>query len=357
MSIYTSRNRTSPKARRNTDKAPTPPQRAVRNVSGTDDRNGTETGATVQSDTTSRDHAPSPKQTRAPSHPLQDLTDDLHGRSRYPITSGGFGDIWKCDLVKPDMTVQVAVKTIRAFESDDEVLMRKNSRRVRRELKVWGRLKHDTILPLWGVATDFGPYPAMICPWAENGALTGYLEREESSLSSHDKFSLLNDIALGLQYLHSKSVVHGDLTGSNVLIYSNGRACLADFGLSTIILEFVGTSYFTSSIRGNVRWVAAELCEVSEDDELSLSTECDIYSFGSITLQVLTCKVPYHNVKKDIAVLGQVIKGIKPEPPEESQIAPGHWEFMQRCWLPRASRPSVAEIVTFVACERQSVSS
>ncbi|KAG1906203.1 kinase-like protein [Suillus fuscotomentosus] len=266
------------------------------------------------------------------------------------------------------MTVQVAVKTIRAFESDDEVLVRKNSRvmwssttsrvsRVRRELKVWGRLKHDGILPLWGVATDFGPYPAMICPWAENGALTGYLEKQESSLSSHDKFYLLNDIALGLQYLHSKSVVHGDLTGSNVLIYGDGRACLADFGLSTIILEFVGTSYFTSSIHGNVRWVAAELFEVSEDNELSLSTECDIYSFGSITLQVLSCKVPYHNVKKDIAVLGQVIKGIKPEPPKKSQIGPGHWEFIQRCWLPPASRPSVAEIVTFIACERQSVSS
>ncbi|KAG2752828.1 kinase-like protein [Suillus brevipes Sb2] len=248
-------------------------------------------------------HAPfHPEKTRASSHSSQDLTNEPQGRSRYPIASGGFGDIWKCDLVKADGIVQVAVKTTRAFESDNEVLMRKNSKRVRRELKVWGRLKHDCILPLWGVATEFGPYPAM-----------------------------LNDIALGLQYLHSESVVYGDLTGSNVLIYGNGRACLADFGLSTIILEFVGTSYFTSSIRGNVRWVAAELCEVSGDEELELSAECDIYSFGSITLQVLTCKVPYYNVKKDIAVLGQVMKGMKPEPPKESQIAPGHWEFIQRC--------------------------
>ncbi|KAG2108688.1 kinase-like domain-containing protein [Suillus discolor] len=294
---------------------------------------------------------------------LEDLTNELQGRSRYPIASGGFGDIWKCDLVKPSGTVQVAVKTIRSFESDNKELTRKNGKRVRRELKVWARLKHRSILPLYGVANDFGPHPAMICPWADNGALTGFLERQQHVLSPQDKFSLLDDIALGLEYLHSESVVHELVSfithirtlQSNVLIYSNGRACLADFGLSTIILEFVGTSYFTSSIRGNVRWVAAELCEASEDDEVSLSTECDIYSFGSITLQVLTCKVPYYNVKNDILVLGQVIKGKKPEPPKESQIAPGHWEFIQRCWLPRASRPSVGEIVAFVECERQAL--
>ncbi|KAG1747993.1 kinase-like domain-containing protein [Suillus paluster] len=104
----------------------------------------------------------------------------------------------------------------------------------------------------------------MICPWAENGMLTGFLERQQDILSCQDRFSLLNDIVLGLQYLHSKSIVHGDLTGSNVLIYGNGRACLADFGLSTIILEFIGTSYFTSSIKGNIRWAAAELFEVPD---------------------------------------------------------------------------------------------
>ncbi|KAG2035172.1 kinase-like domain-containing protein [Suillus americanus] len=197
----------------------------------------------------------------------------------------------------------------------------------------------------------------MVCPWADNGALTGFLERQQEKLSSQDKFALLDDIALGLQYLHSKSVVHGDLTGSNVLIYANGRACLADFGLSTIILEFNGTSYFTNSIRGNFRWAAAELCEATEDSEVSLTTECDIYSFGSITLQILTCKVPYHNIKMEMTVLAQVMVGKKPEAPKESRIAPGHWGFIQRCWLPRASRPLVAEIVAFVGYERRALSS
>jgi serine/threonine protein kinase len=289
---------------------------------------------------------------------LKDFTNKVERRSSYPDASGGFGDIWKGVLVDDHgRIVQVAVKTIRTFESDDKEKALKKTNRVHRELKVWARLKHNSILPLWGVAKDFGPYIAMVCPWADNGTLTGFLERQQDKLSPQDKFLLLDDIALGLQYLHSKSIVHGDLTGSNVLIYANRRACLADFGLSTIIVDFEGTSYLTSSIGGNVRWVAAELCEASEDGEVSLSTECDIYSFGSIILQILTCKVPYYYVKSDRAVLGHVIMGKKPEPPKDLRIAPGHRNFIQRCWLPRASRPSVGEIVAFVEFELRALSS
>jgi len=61
-----------------------------------------------------------------------------------------------------------------------------------------------------------------------------------------------------------------------------------------MVLGFTNPSYFTSSIRGNIRWAAAELFEVPDDDDddddddtaVSLSIECDVYSFGSIALQV-----------------------------------------------------------------------
>jgi serine/threonine protein kinase len=85
------------------------------------------------------------------------------------------------------------------------------------------------------------------------------------------------------------SITHPILQ-SNVLVHGDGRACLADFGLSTMVLEFFGPSYLTSSIKGNIRWAAAELFDVPEDEDdeasASLSIECDIYSFGSIVLQV-----------------------------------------------------------------------
>jgi len=261
-------------------------------------------------------------------------------------------------LVNNNEVVQVAVKTVRTFELDDEASVQKKSRRVRRELRVWGRLKHECILPLLGVARNFGPYPAMVCPWIRDGTLTGFLVRQHDTLSSQDKFSLLNDIALGLQYLHSKSVVHGDLTGSNVLVQGNGRACLADFGLSTMVLEFISPSYLTNTIAGNIRWAAAELFDLPKDENntvVSLSVECDIYSFGSITLQVLTCEVPYYNLKKNDVVLGHVIRGMKPELPEGSHVLPLHWEFIQQCWSSRERRPTVGDIVAFVARERDAL--
>lgn len=61
----------------------------------------------------------------------------------------------------------------------------------------------------------------------------------------------------------------------------------------------------------------------------------------------MTCKVPYYDVKNNNAVLGHIARGKKPEPPKGSQVAPVHWEFIQRCWLPRASRPLIEEIVLF----------
>jgi hypothetical protein len=101
------------------------------------------------------------------------LTNELQRRSSFLATSGGFGDIWKCTLLKANGNIDVAVKTIRAFEMDNEESIQKNARGGRRELKVWGRLKHHSILLLWGVVNDF------------------VLERQQDKLSSLDMFSLV----------------------------------------------------------------------------------------------------------------------------------------------------------------------
>ena len=42
---------------------------------------------------------------------------------------------------------------------------------------MWKNLSHNNVLSLFGTTSGFGPFPAMVCPWLENGTLTSYLER------------------------------------------------------------------------------------------------------------------------------------------------------------------------------------
>ena len=62
--------------------------------------------------------------------------------------------------------------------------------RIRRELKICLRLKHPNILPVHGYTSGFGPFMAIVSPWAENGNLTTYLEREDTSLTVVKRFQI-----------------------------------------------------------------------------------------------------------------------------------------------------------------------
>ncbi|KAG1818290.1 hypothetical protein EV424DRAFT_983733 [Suillus variegatus] len=67
--------------------------------------------------------------------------------------------------------------------------------RLFREITLWFKLEHKNIVPLWGVADGFGSLPALVAPWLENGALTGYLRREHERLSYNEKFALVWSIS------------------------------------------------------------------------------------------------------------------------------------------------------------------
>jgi serine/threonine protein kinase len=74
---------------------------------------------------------------------------------------------------------------------------------------------------------------------------------------------------------------------NNVLIGSDGTAYLADFGLSGTLTQSPGMTYLAmmSHHAGALRWTAPELF-FAEDTASALTTQSDIYSFGSIMLQV-----------------------------------------------------------------------
>lgn len=64
--------------------------------------------------------------------------------------------------------------------------------RLRRELRVWQRLRHENIIPLYGICKNFGYYTSMVCPWYENGSLRSYLDVQGAEMQFSHRLKLVS---------------------------------------------------------------------------------------------------------------------------------------------------------------------
>lgn len=274
------------------------------------------------------------------------LTDMLCDIPKNATVFGSFADIRKCTLKRGEKTTLVAVKSIRP---QGDVPVQKLCEGYLRELKIWARLMQENILPLLGVAqlghTNHG-YDELVCPWMENGTLSKYLDRHPS-MALPQRLKLLCDVATGLRYLHSQHVVHGDLTNKNVLVDVNGRAVIADFGLSFQISELTGSYPVTAA----TQWMAPELMQAPYQP----SIHSDMYSFGSIMNYVISGELPFAHWHG--RAQSAFFNGDAPYTTRGNNVSEEHWKFIQRCWElfnsddGTSSRPSAEEACHFLRKE------
>ncbi|KAF9231678.1 kinase-like domain-containing protein, partial [Melanogaster broomeanus] len=162
---------------------------------------------------------------------------------------------------------------------------------LRREIKVWHNFRHPNIARLLGVTFGFGTTISTVSPWISRGPLHAYLA-ESPELSQSACFHLVNSV-LQRSYLEQ----------GNVLVDDDGRACLSDFGLCSILGGLHGGSSFVRSTcrPGAIRWAAPEL--VLNPDTVKATTASDVFSFGCIMLQILSGQVPWGKMHENAIVL------------------------------------------------------
>ncbi|KAI9568799.1 kinase-like domain-containing protein [Boletus coccyginus] len=222
---------------------------------------------------------------------------------------------------------------------------------LRRELGIWRRLSHTNIVPFLGIAYGFGMHGAMslVSLWMSNDTLQNFLAMHDDNLGVVHRLQFLLDVANGLQYLHSLSVVHGDLSCNNVLLDGDYTARLGDFGYASLVgnIPEVLTYLRRSTTRpGALRWIAPE--QIDLENTFIRTTKSDIYSFGCVGLQVLSGKQPWSEVREEAAVVLRIARGYKPGRPASRPVDDLHWELIERCWLPIEERPAAETIVTFI---------
>ncbi|KAJ7895941.1 kinase-like domain-containing protein, partial [Mycena olivaceomarginata] len=248
------------------------------------------------------------------------------------VAGGGFGDIWK-GLVGGQT---VAVKSMRQFVDDD---VKVSLKKLGREALIWRQFSHPNLLPFFGLYV-LDNRPSLISPWMDNGDLKHFLNNAPSNIN---RLALITDVALGLEYLHSNRVVHGDLKAVNILVTPSGRACIADFGLASIVDELSLKMMFSSNSgrAGTVRYQAPELLT----NERSNHFGSDVYAFACVCYEILTGKVPFFEISVEMAVAIKVTTGARPSKPKT--ISPEDiWNLVEDCWSQNADeRPTTAVIL------------
>ncbi|KAF8608901.1 kinase-like protein [Ceratobasidium sp. AG-I] len=266
-------------------------------------------------------------------HGCQDVTAllDMSTSSTWPISSGGFGDIYRVKLVD---STEVAVKTTR-IHINSSAEAKKHLKQAARELHAWAKCNHPNVLKLIGLAIFRGQL-GMVSLWMQNGSLPNYLSQNPDA----NRSGISAQISEGLAYLHATNIVHGDLKGLNVLISGDGVPVLTDFGnavMSNASLLFTAT---TSAASISLRWTAPELLESSIHTK-----EADIYALGMTILETITNQVPYAE-KTEQGVMFCVWQRKLPDRPKEiDEYSDTLWPLLTSCWSDDPKqRPSAAQV-------------
>ncbi|XP_065360202.1 mitogen-activated protein kinase kinase kinase 13 isoform X2 [Calliphora vicina] len=202
------------------------------------------------------------------------------------------------------------------------------------DIKHLRKLDHENIIKFKGVCTQ-SPVYCIIMEFCPYGPLQNILKEEEVMLPSR-LVSWSKQIAVGMQYLHSHKIIHRDLKSPNILISTNEIVKISDFGTSREWNE-ISTKM---SFAGTVAWMAPEVIRNEPCSE-----KVDIWSYGVVLWEMLTCEIPYKDVDSSAIIWGVGNNSLKL--PIPSSCPDGFKLLVKLCWntKPR-NRPSFRQILS-----------
>ncbi|TFK45230.1 hypothetical protein OE88DRAFT_1640190 [Heliocybe sulcata] len=198
------------------------------------------------------------------------------------------------------------------------------------ETRIWKTLDHPNVLPLLGASSASGDPPwFFVSPYCKNGSLVEYLKSHVGEgEGSVDLVRAMHEVARGMEYLHTRGVLHGDLKAANVLVYDDGRCVISDFGQSEMKSEVARLSG-SPPPHGTLRWQAPELMA----GENQLTQEMDVYSFAICCIEILGHgRLPWAMADDDSVRHYVLDRNMRPEIPKSKFATPDLDKIIRICW-------------------------
>ena len=219
------------------------------------------------------------------------------------IGSGGMAEVYCAHDNSLDRPV--AVKILHeAYRTDLEFIEKFTG-----EAKAAARLTHPNIVNIFDVGID-GADHYIVMEYVQGNSLKDKI-REEGPLDILTATKIAKDIANGLAHAHAHNLVHCDIKPHNILMTTDGRAKIADFGIARAITE--STVTYSNDVVGSVHYFSPEQAQGG-----TITPKSDVYSLGIVMYEMLTNKLPFTG-ENPVSI---AMKHIEEEPVPPSSLRP-----------------------------------
>jgi serine/threonine-protein kinase len=208
------------------------------------------------------------------------LTVGTNLADRYEIISkigaGGMSDVYKAKDHILDRFV--AIKVLKSEFSEDRTFVAK----FRTEAQSAAGLEHPNIVNIYDVGSEDGLH-YIVMEYVEGITLKTYIEKK-GQLSFKESASIAIQVARGIESAHNKHITHRDIKPQNIIISTEGKVKVTDFGIG----KAASSNTISSDVMGSVHYSSPEQARNGFVDGKS-----DIYSLGIVMYEMVTGRVPF----------------------------------------------------------------
>ena len=208
------------------------------------------------------------------------LKEGIYIADRYEIVgkvgTGGMADVYKAK----DHTLGrfVGIKVLKQEFSEDVNFVTK----FRTEAQSSAGLEHPNIVNIYDVGSENAIH-YIVMEYVEGITLKTYIEKK-GQLSFKEAVSIAIQVGRGIESAHNKHIIHRDIKPQNIIISTEGKVKVTDFGIA----RAASSNTINSDVMGSVHYASPEQARNGFVDGKS-----DIYSLGIVMYEMVTGRVPF----------------------------------------------------------------
>ena len=246
------------------------------------------------------------------------LTEGMFVGDRYEIVNkigtGGMSDVYKAK----DHTLGrfVAIKVLKPEFSEDVNFVTK----FRTEAQSAAGLEHPNIVNIYDVGSENGMH-YIVMEYVEGITLKTYIEKK-GQLTFKEAVSIAIQVGRGIEAAHNKGIIHRDIKPQNIIISTEGKVKVTDFGIA----RAATSNTISSDVMGSVHYASPEQARNGFVDGKS-----DIYSLGIVMYEMVTGRVPFDGDSTVSVAMKHLQENITPPSEYAPDLYPALEKIILKC--------------------------